>query len=355
MPDTSDPPAPEPSEDSDPPHQPWVPEDGGGADAPDTPPSPVLGLNSGSDPPKPTRSLLLGIGAANGVAAVLMGLSRWLVAVNNDTSGVLVLSNFIVVPLLMGIVSAFFWRNLKHSILQVFLFALLNTAIGIAMSALFLREGTICLIIVSPLVLTFVFCGGLLGRLMFQPRHNTLRLSVLPLLLVFMVADCLQRHEHHNEVVTRMRIAAPPERVWPHVVSFVPIQAEPDYWLFRLGLPRPAFTSAEGPFVGARRECVFSGNLVFGERIVELEPNRRITFEILSQPPHPEILGHATLRQGQMTLQDNGDGTTTLIGRSRYSLHVYPAWYYDLWAESIGHSVHASVFRHIRSLAESRD
>jgi hypothetical protein len=58
--------------------------------------------------------------------------------------------------------------------------------------------------------------------------------------------------------------------------------------------------------------------------------------------------------RGQFELQDNGDGTTTLTGRTWYSLHVRPAWYFDWWTHDIFRAVHLRVMRHIKHLAETQ-
>jgi hypothetical protein len=104
--------------------------------------------------------------------------------------------------------------------------------------------------------------------------------------------------------------------------------------------------------VGAKRDCIFTGGLVFGEVITIAEKNQHLKFKIVSQPRDPEILGHADVLSGEMRLRPNPDGTTTIIGTSHYALHVFPAAYFDLWAKSIGHAVHERVFEHIKQRVE---
>jgi hypothetical protein len=140
--------------------------------------------------------------------------------------------------------------------------------------------------------------------------------------------------------------------VWPHVLAFKPIPDPPGYWLFRIGLPYPMETTNAGDFVGAHRSCQFSGGAAFEERIAEIEPQRRLTFDIVEMPADPELLGHLDAHRGQFELHDNGDGTTTLIGRTWYSLHVRPAWYFDWWTHEIFGAVHMRVLRNIKRLAE---
>ena len=138
------------------------------------------------------------------------------------------------------------------------------------------------------------------------------------------------------------------------MLAFKPIPDPPGYWLFRVGLPCPMETTNEGHFVGARRACRFSGGAVFKEVVAEIELERRLTFDIVEMPPDPELLGHLDARRGQFELHDNGDGTTTLIGRTWYELHVRPEWYFDWWTHDIFRAVHLRVMRNIKRLAENQ-
>jgi hypothetical protein len=297
---------------------------------------------------------LAGFAVPNLVAMLLVWITGKVAMLDSGRAGLMIFSEFIVIPVLMGFVSALFWRDEKLGTGRCLLWSLINTGIALTLSAFLMREGVICLIIVSPLILTFISCGTLIGRAAFR-RSNRLSLSAIPLLLFILIVDARSPYHHQNVVSDSLVIRARPEAVWRHVIQVPRIRESSGFWLFRLGLPRPVQTSATGPFVGAQRLCMFEQNLVFVERIVGLQPRKELTFDVVRQPAHPEILGHADVIRGQMLLRDNGDGTTTLTGNTWYRLHVYPAWYYDLWAESIGRNVHWTVMQHIKRLAERAD
>ncbi len=314
-------------------------------------------------PPPPTmrapglmqtgRPIAGGILASNAAAAVLVTLNDWLVSRAGEGSSTLVASDFLLVPFAMGIICAFFWRRLGLNTSQYFGYSLLNSVIALVISGFFMGEGVICLIIVSPLILLLLFAGSLLGRALFGWNNTKLNLSLVPLLLLLMVSDSLSKHEYHNSVSDRVVIHAAPAQVWAQIAAFPAIPEKPDFWLFQMGLPYPVQATVEQRAVGAERRCVFSDNLVFDERITECVPDKRLTFDIVRQPSHPEILGHAAVKRGQFVLKDNGDGTTTLIGTSWYELYVYPSWYYDLWASSIARHVHLRVMDHIKAVCEA--
>ncbi len=117
-------------------------------------------------------------------------------------------------------------------------------------------------------------------------------------------------------------------------------------------MPSPVQSTVDGYEAGAGRKCIFSNGYVFDEKMIVYKPNEELTFDILSQPHDPEIMGHIDILRGQFILKDNGNGTTTVIGNSWYKLYVFPGWYFNLWSESITRNVHLRVMEHIKILSE---
>lgn len=298
-----------------------------------------------------------GLLAAALSAAGLIGLSFVLTTISgtggNEAGAILISSNFVLVPVVMGLVSAFFWKDLKLTTFEYFLYSLANTGLGLICGGVFMAEGVICLLILSPLLLGFVCIGTLGGRWLFKHSNNRVNFSLIPLAVALMVADVYSPHHYANAVSDTVVIHAPPAQVWRHLAAVPLIPEKPDFWLFELGLPYPTHATVTGQGVGATRQCVFSKGCVFQEKIVAWEPGQKLTFDITAQPRDPEILGHARVKRGQFVLRDNHDGTTTLVGTSWYELYVFPAWYYDLWASAIARQVHLRVMDHIKDLSEA--
>jgi len=286
---------------------------------------------------------------ANTFAVAIVALTAWL----KPESGILVFSEFIIVPILLGIIVAYFLRNLPAiSTRKLVSYSVYNTLIAIALSAAFLHEGAICLIIVSPLLIVFIFLGMLGGRTMFHRDDDTLNISVVGLLMLIFIVDSVSKHNYTNMVADKIVIKAPVSEVWKHVVAYKRIEAPDKYWLFQIGMPSPVESTAEGYYLGAKRKCIFSNGYVFDEKIVTYDENKNLTFDITNQPRDPEIMGHIDILRGQFLLHDNGDNTTTLTGNSWYKLYVFPTWYYDIWAKSITRNVHLRVMEHIKQLSE---
>jgi hypothetical protein len=256
-----------------------------------------------------------------------------------------------LVPMAIGIVAAYFWKGLSLRIWEYLIWWFVTSFLTPLGAYLFFREGLVCLLIGFPILFVCGFAGVVLGRFWFRPTGK-MNLSIFPLLFLAMLAEGKLREDRQAVVADRLLIRAPAAEVWKHVVAFSPIETASDYWLGRIGLPSPVATTCEGPFIGADRRCIFSGGLVFKETISELIPEHLLTFDIVEQPPDPELLGHLTLHRGQFELEDNGDGTTTLVGRSWYTLHMRPLWYFDWWTRDITSHVHLRVMEHIKELSE---
>lgn len=295
------------------------------------------------------KTLLKGIIVSNLSALFIVGLFKYS-KVEGD--GALVFSIFVIVPLIMGIVSSWFWIKVDLKSKPIIGYSILNGLLGILLSYVCLGEGVLCLLIVSPLIFAFIITGAFLGRTMFRKNNQRLNVSVFSLLFVVFVTDSLSEHNYVNLVADEMVINATPEQIWKHVVAFDKIEKKDNYWLFQIGMPSPSQTTVTGHYKGAGRKCIFSNGYIFDEKIVTYEPNKDLTFDIIGQPLDPEIMGHIDILRGQFLLKDNGNGTTTLIGKSWYRLHVFPIWYYDIWAKSITRNVHLRVMEHIKVLSE---
>lgn len=294
--------------------------------------------------------IMKGFILSNVFAFSIIGITRYL----KPDPNVLVYAEFVIVPLLMGIISAWCWKDLGVKSRVLVLLSCLNGLIGVLLSAVFLGEGVICLLIVSPLIFGFIITGVFIGKAMFKKRNQNLNVSIVSLLIMLFLVDSVSKHQYENLVSDVIIVNAPPTEVWKHVVAFDRIEKKENYWLFNMGMPSPVAASVDGYYEGAGRKCIFSNGYIFDEKMVSYKPAQNLTFDIVKQPRDPEIMGHIDILRGQFILKDNGNGTTTLTGNSWYRLYVFPVWYYDLWAESITRNVHLRVMDHIKFLSEKR-
>ena len=299
-----------------------------------------------------TKRLLKGVLLANLFAFVMMIITKLLYQHQVMFSGLFLASDFIIIPMVMGIINAYQYEGFKLRTGEQVLYVTLNLFVLLLQCFFFMKEGTICLIIVLPLLLAFLWLGLWIGEILVRRKKRNLKISVFGLLFILFVMDVNADHYYVKMVSDELLIHAPPEKIWEHVVAFEPIKEKSDFWMFKLGMPQPMQTTVSGYFQGANRKCIFNDSIIFDEKMTVFKPNEDLTFDILQQPQDPEIIGHIETQRGQFILKDNHNGTTTLIGNSWYKLNVFPIWYYDLWAESIVRNVHLRVMKHIKKISE---
>jgi len=301
------------------------------------------------------KQIVLGILVSNLFVIPILFITKQLYIAYPYARGAFIYSEFVILPIFMGLICAWFWRNLKLRRWALFGYACIELLVAIILSSAVMGEGVICLIIVSPLVLVFLNFGLFMGKLMFKNNNQQMNVSIIVLLLILFAADTRSDHDYQNKVSDTIVITAPANEVWKHVVAFKKIEQKNSYWLFKIGLPSPMETTVAGYYKGAGRKCIFSNGYTFGEKISTFEPNKDLVFDIIDQPRDPEIMNHIDLLRGEFLLKDNGDGTTTLTGNSWYKLYVFPTWYYDIWAQSIVRNVHIRVMEHIKTISEQKD
>ncbi|MFD0766003.1 hypothetical protein ACFQZI_14160 [Mucilaginibacter lutimaris] len=153
-------------------------------------------------------------------ALTVIGITRYIFEKYFYSPGLLIFSEFIIVPFVMGIISAWFWRDFDPKNAKLAAWAFYNTVFVCILSTVFLGEGMICLVIVSPLLFTFIWTGELAGKRMFEKNNQTLNVSVFVMLFGIFVVDSLSVHHYENMVADTVVINAPPSEVWKYVVAY---------------------------------------------------------------------------------------------------------------------------------------
>lgn len=198
-----------------------------------------------------TTRLILGMIVGNLAGAVLCGMA---VVVANLIDGMLgkpvgpwlLYPGLFFGPFSVGLTAAWIWKPLDLRIGPTILNATWCSLIVPVGAALIFHEGIICLLISFPLLFAGVVTGALVGRVWFRRFKDRVNLSLAPLVFITIAAEPTVRSPHDGVVTDEIRIAAPPARVWPHVLAFSEIPDAPGYWLFHLGLPYPVATTNGG-------------------------------------------------------------------------------------------------------------
>jgi len=239
-----------------------------------------------------------------------------------------------------------------------------------ALSAMLLTgaEGLLCLAMALPLAVPLAALGSWLvwkaERSTFTTRSAPL-LLFLPLVSVapFSVRWDARAPQPVFEVRSAIEIAASPEQVWKHVVSFSELP-EPREWYFRSGVAYPMRARIEGTGPGATRYCEFSTG-PFVEPIEVWDEPRLLRFRVTENPaplhewsPYARVLprhlhGYLVSKEGQFRLTRMANNRTLLEGTTWYRHGLWPAEYWRWWSDAIIHRIHMRVLTHIRTLAEA--
>ena len=236
--------------------------------------------------------------------------------------------------------------------------------IGLGLSAV---EGFGCIVMASPLFWFESFVAGMLAHTLARslptvsPGVTTSALTLLPLAFAANAASPLPP-EAAVPVESAIVVHAPPEVVWRRVIAFPPL-APPTEAIFRAGIAAPLAATIDGEGPGAVRRCEFTTG-TFVEPIEVWSPGRELSFSVSSSPdpmreatlypgPRPPHLdGYLQSTRGQFVLEPLPDGSTRLIGRTWYRVHMAPVLYWRFWGDRIIHTIHMRVLRHVAALAE---
>jgi hypothetical protein len=225
-------------------------------------------------------------------------------------------------------------------------------------------EGLICIAMALPLALPL---GAFGGWLVYRARSSSLAAPNVAMLLLLPPASIMwdvKAPPPVYQVRSAIEIAATPEKVWKHVVTFSELP-EPQEWYFRAGMTYPKRARIVGSGPGAIRNCEFSTG-PFVEPIEIWNEPHLLRFRVTENPapmhewsPYAHVLpkhlhGYMISKQGQFLLTPLANNRTLLEGTTWYQHGLWPAEYWRWWSDAIIHRIHLRVLSHIRTLAEKR-
>jgi hypothetical protein len=268
-------------------------------------------------------------------------------------------------PFVLGMISgALYNRPVRQPGDATIAVAVLSFTVAGGVLMLLALEGVMCLGMAAVIGYPLAVLGAVLGRaLAFGAKPTAGALSVVAAwpLLALLGAGSSERFPV-RAVHTSIEIAAPPERVWPHVVAFPPLPA-PQEWLMKSGVACPLSAHIEGRGIGAIRYCEFTTG-PFVEPITAWDPPSRLAFDVSSQPPSmrewspyevvhaPHLHGGVQSLRGEFRLVRLPGERTRLEGTTWYRVKMEPNAYWSLYADYAIHAIHRRVLDHIRALSE---
>ena len=270
------------------------------------------------------------------------------------------LALFVGTPFVAGIVGGYIYnRRYAATERETMELALLTTCVMVGVLFTVGYEGAICLAMALPLGMAIGVFGALVGRAIAlrddrSPWRSLFALALLPPAMPLFASAAPQPL---HEVQSAIEIDAPPEVVWPHVVSF-PDLPEPSRLVRRMGIAYPLRARIEGSGAGAMRYCEFSTG-PFVEPIRIWDTARRLSFDVVQSPPPlrewspyaglmpPHLDSYFTARRGEFRLVRLPGNRTRLEGSTWYELRIAPEAYWGIFADLIVRRIHHRVLEHI--------
>jgi hypothetical protein len=149
---------------------------------------------------------------------------------------------------------------------------------------------------------------------------------------------------------------APPRRAWDTVMFYEEVRHPPPA-LFRLGMPRPLYTSGSSAAVGEEKTCVYDkGRLV--KRITEREEQRRLSFRVVEQgfEQHAMTLSGGAFEFEPVGEEAAGDpGRTRVTLSTRYHPHLGPRWCWRPFERLTVRTLHGHVLKGMAEKARERE
>lgn len=231
----------------------------------------------------------------------------------------------------------------------------------------FLIEGTICILMASPIALIGASIGGLVGGLwgrLSKPSNRVLTcVAALPFLLAPAEAR-LTPPLSTRTVASEIRIHASPQIVWQNierVPAISPTELHPN-WTHRIGFPRPVEATLSYEGVGGIRHASFERGLLFIETITTWEPQHRIVFSIKADSAHiptTTLDEHVTIGgryfdvlDGEYTLEPLANGEVLLHLTSHQRLSTDFNDYAGLWTDAVMQNLQTSILQVIQHRCE---
>ena len=237
-------------------------------------------------------------------------------------------------------------------------------------------EGAICIAMIIPLWLPAALGGFVVNlvlrraRIRHEGEDNEWRMhsvvwAALPALLFTTDLAAPPEWQSH-EVMREILIDAPPEKIWPLLISIPDISQAEGRWTVTqdvLGVPRPSEARLVRRNGGLVRLAGWGEDIRFEEQVTAIVPGRAIAWRFAF--PDDSVQRHTDrhvapdgemlrIESGRYELSHGGDGKTTLRLVTRYGSRVRLDGYFALWGDRMLGDVEANVLEIVRQRAEAQ-
>ena len=322
--------------------------------------------------PRPPHLAALRIVAAFATALALAFGVYLLLDATRPSNGLVSFSFLLVLPAAISAFVAYVadpWNERpRRFYLMVPVWILL---LAIVASLVFLHEGVICVLILSPLWLSSGMIGAwLTHRLRRRGRIENGRTYCTALLVAPLIAMQVEPYlplpETTTAVTRTIDIDASPATIWPLLRGIPDVHPGEGAWNISqdvIGIPRPLGARLIGSGIGAERMANWGRDVRFRERIVEWQPGRRIgwrfNFDDIAgwrftdrhlMPDSP----YFRVTTGGYTMTPLPDGRTRLTIETRYWIRTPVNGYSELWGQLFLGDLEDNLLALVKGRAEDK-
>jgi hypothetical protein len=301
------------------------------------------------------------------IVRYIFGVREW-----NALFSLMSLTFFLSLPYLIGVLTIYLSDVEKVKSRRYSLFIPWLPIIGfIIVTLVFSIEGWACWIMVLPMFFLFASLGGLTARyfrLNKSNKANNLHLSLAALLPFFLgpMEKAIGEIPGFYKAYTYIDIEAPKDRIWDNVTRVRAIKEDEDQGQLTnfLQIPRPIKAELDFEGVGAKREAIFDGGLIFNETVLKYEHEKMMSFSIKANTyeiPSTTFDEHILIG-GEFF--DVLEGTYELekLGQEKYRLHLYSEFkmtttfnfYASFWGELIMKDIQENILQIIKKRSERK-
>lgn len=259
------------------------------------------------------------------------------------------------------------WRERPLS--TYLLIPLIMVCVAMPFSIIFLREGTICVVILSPL---WIFSGMVGTGVTYAIRHRIrdgrkycMTLFALPLIVIQiepMFPLPVSEYTVRREIVVDARA----EKIWPLLEGIADVKAGEGRWNLSqdlIGVPRPVGARLQGKGLGADRHAKWTSGIEFRETITEWDPGKRIGWKFVFDSadnwqftdrhlmPDSE---YYRVKHGGYTMQSIAGGRTRVTLDTSYWVRTPVNGYSALWGEVFLGDLEENLLTLVKQRAEQQ-
>ncbi len=280
------------------------------------------------------------------------------------------LTFFASLPYIVGVLTIYLSSLDKVKILGYRLFyPWIPIFIFFILTLIFSIEGWACWAMILPIFLVFASLGGLTAghfKLRKSKQSNNLHLSLVILIpfLITPIEKAIGEIPGFYKAYTFIDIDASKEIIWSNVTRVREIKETEDQGQLTniLKIPRPIRAELNFEGVGAKRQAIFDGGLIFDEQVLKYEHEKLMNFSIKANTyeiPSTTFDEHVLIG-GEFF--DVLEGTYELeqIGQQKYRLHLYSEFklattfnfYASFWGRWIMTDIQDNILKVIKKRSE---